>query len=131
MDCITSPKFYKQFVVDMPYRKNNSGTLGVTTSAHRKSGPQTSLRTSGFAKILRNHFNLGRYVPFVSEEVSLYFSVGGIREQGGTSDEMMAATLDGVANDGFLYDVFLRQRCCRSLYFRIALPCAGIRRLPY
>lgn len=35
---------------------------------------------NGFAKILRSDFNLGRYVPFVSDEVTLHFSVEGIRE---------------------------------------------------
>lgn len=35
---------------------------------------------NGFTKILRSDFNIGRYVPFVSDEVTLYFSVEGIRE---------------------------------------------------
>lgn len=35
---------------------------------------------NGQAKILRSDFNLGRYVPFVSDEITLYFSVEGTRQ---------------------------------------------------
>lgn len=35
---------------------------------------------NGYTKILRSQFEMGRYVPFVSDEVALYFSVEAIRE---------------------------------------------------
>lgn len=35
---------------------------------------------NGFTKILRSDFNVGRFVPFVSDAVTLYFSVEGIHE---------------------------------------------------
>ena len=35
---------------------------------------------NGSARILRSAFNMGRYVPFVGDEVVLYFSVEGIHE---------------------------------------------------
>ncbi|MFZ6673725.1 YceI family protein [Undibacterium sp. Xuan67W] len=35
---------------------------------------------NGSTKILRSDFNVGRYVPFVSDEVTLYFSVEAIKE---------------------------------------------------
>jgi polyisoprenoid-binding protein YceI len=35
---------------------------------------------NGFTRILRSDFNVGRYVPFVGDEVTLYFSIEGIRE---------------------------------------------------
>lgn len=35
---------------------------------------------NGYTKILRSDFNVGRYVPFVSDEVTLYFSVEAIKE---------------------------------------------------
>lgn len=35
---------------------------------------------NGFTKILRSDFNMGRYAPFVSDAVTLYFSVEGIHE---------------------------------------------------
>jgi polyisoprenoid-binding protein YceI len=35
---------------------------------------------NGFAKILRSDFGLGRYAPFVGDDVSLYFSVEAIKE---------------------------------------------------
>ncbi|HTD02984.1 YceI family protein [Undibacterium sp.] len=35
---------------------------------------------NGFTKILRSDFGVGRYVPFVSDEVTLSFSVEGIRD---------------------------------------------------
>lgn len=36
---------------------------------------------NGQTKILRSDFNVGRYVPFVSDEVSLYFSVEAIQDE--------------------------------------------------
>jgi polyisoprenoid-binding protein YceI len=35
---------------------------------------------NGSARILRSDFNMGSYVPFVGDEVTLHFSVEGIRE---------------------------------------------------
>jgi polyisoprenoid-binding protein YceI len=35
---------------------------------------------NGKATILRSDFNIGRYVPFVSDEITLYFSVEAIKE---------------------------------------------------
>ncbi|GGC72621.1 hypothetical protein GCM10011396_19720 [Undibacterium terreum] len=35
---------------------------------------------NGYTKILRSDFGVGRYVPFVSDEVTLSFSVEGIKE---------------------------------------------------
>lgn len=35
---------------------------------------------NGNTKILRSDFNMGRYAPFVSDEITLYFSIEGIRE---------------------------------------------------
>lgn len=35
---------------------------------------------NGFTKILRSDYRVGRFVPFVSDEVTLYFSVEAIRE---------------------------------------------------
>lgn len=35
---------------------------------------------NGYTKILRSDYKVGRYVPFVSDEVTLYFSVEGIKE---------------------------------------------------
>lgn len=35
---------------------------------------------NGYADILRSDFGMGRYAPFVSDEVRLYFSVEGIKE---------------------------------------------------
>jgi len=35
---------------------------------------------NGYTRILRSDFNIGKYVPFVSDEVTLSFSVEGIRE---------------------------------------------------
>lgn len=36
---------------------------------------------NGFAKLSRNDFELGRYVPFVSDLITLYISVEAIREE--------------------------------------------------
>ncbi len=36
---------------------------------------------NGYTKILRSDFNIGRYIPFVSDEVTLYFSVEAIKEK--------------------------------------------------
>ncbi|MBC3862403.1 YceI family protein [Undibacterium jejuense] len=35
---------------------------------------------NGYTKILRSDFKVGRYVPFVSDEVTLYFNVEAIKE---------------------------------------------------
>jgi polyisoprenoid-binding protein YceI len=35
---------------------------------------------NGYTKILRSDFKIGRFVPFVSDEVTLYFSVEAIRD---------------------------------------------------
>lgn len=35
---------------------------------------------NGNTKILRSDYKMGRYLPFVSDEITLYFSVEGIRE---------------------------------------------------
>ena len=35
---------------------------------------------NGFTKILRSDYGMGRYAPFVSDEVTLYFSVEAIKE---------------------------------------------------
>jgi polyisoprenoid-binding protein YceI len=35
---------------------------------------------NGTTKILRSDFNMGRYVPFVGDDVTLYFSIEGIKE---------------------------------------------------
>ena len=40
---------------------------------------------NGQAKISRSDFKLGRYVPFVSDEIILYFSVEGTRQSSTTS----------------------------------------------
>jgi len=39
---------------------------------------------NGYTRILRSDFNMDKYAPFVSDEVTLYFSVEGIRESAGT-----------------------------------------------
>jgi len=36
---------------------------------------------NGFTKILRSDFGVDRFIPFVSDEVTLYFSVEGIKEE--------------------------------------------------
>ena len=35
---------------------------------------------NGYTKIKRSDYNMGKYAPFVSDEVTLYFSVEGIKE---------------------------------------------------
>lgn len=35
---------------------------------------------NGYTKIKRSDYNMGRYAPFVSDEVTLYFSVEGIKD---------------------------------------------------
>jgi polyisoprenoid-binding protein YceI len=40
---------------------------------------------NGFTKILRSDYKMDKYAPFVSDEVTLYFSVEGIREAGGAA----------------------------------------------
>ncbi|MBI3284123.1 MAG: YceI family protein [Burkholderiales bacterium] len=39
-----------------------------------------SCGANGYTRILRSDYNVGRYVPFVSDEVTLFFSVEGIKE---------------------------------------------------
>lgn len=41
---------------------------------------KTACGANGFAKILRSDFEMGRYVPFVSDEVTLRFAIEAIRE---------------------------------------------------
>jgi polyisoprenoid-binding protein YceI len=41
---------------------------------------KTACGANGFAKILRSDFGVGKYVPFVSDEVTLYFAVEAIKE---------------------------------------------------
>jgi polyisoprenoid-binding protein YceI len=41
---------------------------------------KTACGANGYTKILRSEFDVGRYTPFVSDEVTLYFSVEAIRE---------------------------------------------------
>ncbi len=41
---------------------------------------KTACGANGNAKILRSDFDVGRYTPFVSDEVTLYFSVEAIKE---------------------------------------------------
>lgn len=41
---------------------------------------KTACGANGYAKILRSDFGLGRYAPFVSDEVSLSFAIEAIRE---------------------------------------------------
>ena len=40
---------------------------------------------NGFTRILRSDYKMDKYAPFVSDEVTLYFSVEGIREAGGAA----------------------------------------------
>ncbi|MET3105814.1 polyisoprenoid-binding protein YceI [Oxalobacteraceae bacterium GrIS 1.18] len=41
---------------------------------------KTACGANGVARILRSDFNLDKYAPFVGDELTLYFSVEGIRE---------------------------------------------------
>jgi len=41
---------------------------------------KTACGANGYAKVLRSEFGLGRYAPFVSDEVTLRFAIEAIRE---------------------------------------------------
>jgi polyisoprenoid-binding protein YceI len=41
---------------------------------------KTACGANGYTKILRSDFDVGRFTPFVSDEVTLYFSVEAIKE---------------------------------------------------
>ena len=62
-------------------------TVRTPTSLPRKKcifRPSLSIKSDrsrrGQTKILRSDYKIGRYVPFVSDEITLYLSVEGIKE---------------------------------------------------